>query len=303
MNEPTAEKVFLDDLVQSRLLVKTGVPGVFGRGAVFEDVLARFDAHVSGAIVGDGAEKLHFPPILARKNFEKSGFLKSFPQLAGSVFAFQGKDKEHQEMLRRIEAGEEWTELQKATEVVLTPAGCYPVYPTCSGVLPEGGKLVDLWSYCFRHEPSDDPARMQMFRMRELIRLADIESVRAWRETWIKRGLAMLEALGLPAYVALANDPFFGRGGRMLAVNQRDQELKFEIVVPITSVEKPTAIMSFNYHQDHFARTYDIKTIDGKTAETACLGFGLERIVLALFKTHGLVPNEWPKSVREKLWP
>ena len=193
--------------------------------------------------------------------------------------------------------------MQRATEVVLTPAGCYPVYPTFRGALPEEGKLVDLWSYCFRHEPSDDPARMQMFRMRELIRLADVDAVRAWREAWIERGLAMLKALALPAYVAPANDPFFGRGGRMLAVNQRDQELKFEIVVPITSTERPTAIMSFNYHQEHFASTYGIHTSDGKTAQTACLGFGLERIVLALFKTHGLEPREWPAPVREKLWP
>lgn len=299
----SAEKLFLDELVRSRLLLETGVPGVFGRGAVFEEVLGRFDAHVSRAVENDGAERLHFPPILARKNFERSGYLKSFPQLAGSVFAFQGKDADHQELLRRLDAGEDWTALQRATDVVLTPAGCYPVYPTFRGTLPAGGKLVDLWSYCFRHEPSEDPARMQMFRMRELIRLADIESVRSWRQTWIERGLAMLEGIGLPAYIAPANDPFFGRGGRMLAANQREQELKFEIVVPICSTERPTAIMSFNYHQDHFASTYGIQTSDGETAQTACLGFGMERIVLALFKTHGLSPAEWPASVRGKLWP
>lgn len=299
----SAEKAFLGDLLKSRLLLETGVRGVFGRGQVFEDVLDRFNGFVSSSIVDDGAEKLHFPPILARKNFERSGYLKSFPQLAGTVFAFQGKDADHQELLRKLDAGEDWTELQKATEVVLTPAGCYPVYPTFKGTLPDGGKLVDLWSYCFRHEPSDDPARMQMFRMRELIRLADLESVRSWRQTWIERGLAMLKDVGLAAYVAPANDPFFGRGGRMLAANQREQELKFEIVVPITSTEKPTAIMSFNYHQEHFASTYGIQTSNGETAQTACLGFGMERIVLALFKTHGLVPAEWPKAVREKLWP
>ena len=89
----------------------------------------------------------------------------------------------------------------------------------------------------------------------------------------------------------------------MLAANQREQELKFEIVVPVCSVEKPTAIMSFNYHQDHFASTYGIKTSTGDTAQTACLGFGMERIVLALLKTHGLAPASWPTAVREKLWP
>jgi seryl-tRNA synthetase len=144
---------------------------------------------------------------------------------------------------------------------------------------------------------------MQMFRMRELIRLGDVEAVRKWRAEWIDRGLDMLKAVGLPAYVALANDPFFGRGGRMLAANQREQELKFEIVCPITSVEKPTAIMSFNYHQDHFGSTFGIQTASGDTAQTACLGFGMERIILALFKTHGLDPATWPAAVRSVLYP
>ena len=53
-----------------------------------------------------------------------------------------------------------------SSDVVLTPASCYPVYPIIarSGPLPEGGWLVDSASWCFRREPSLDPVRMQMFR-------------------------------------------------------------------------------------------------------------------------------------------
>jgi len=41
---------------------------------------------------------------------------------------------------------------------------------------------------------------------------------------------------------------------------------------------------------------------DGATAHTACLGFGHERIVLALLQRHGLDPDGWPASVRAQLW-
>jgi seryl-tRNA synthetase len=61
--------------------------------------------------------------------------------------------------------------------------------------------------------------------------------------------------------------------------------------------------MSFNYHQDHFGSTFGIQTSKGETAQTACLGFGMERIILALFKTHGLEPATWPASVRSVLYP
>jgi hypothetical protein len=37
------------------------------------------------------------------------------------------------------------------------------------------------------------------------------------------------------------------------------------------------------------------------TAHTACLGFGLERITLALVKRHGLDQERWPATVREEL--
>jgi seryl-tRNA synthetase len=87
----------------------------------------------------------------------------------------------------------------------------------------------------------------------------------------------------------------------MLAASQREQALKFEVVVPILSEDAPTAVCSFNYHQDHFGKIFSIRTSDGAIAQTACLGFGMERVVMALFKTHGFVPSEWPSPVREML--
>jgi hypothetical protein len=37
-------------------------------------------------------------------------------------------------------------------------------------------------------------------------------------------------------------------------------------------------------------------------AHTACVGFGEERIVLALLRTHGFDPERWPVEVRKRLW-
>jgi seryl-tRNA synthetase len=75
------------------------------------------------------------------------------------------------------------------------------------------------------------------------------------------------------------------------------------VLVPVISAEDPTAVCSFNFHQEHFGSTFEIRTPDGKTANTACLGFGLERIVMALFKTHGFSVERWPDAVRQQLWP
>ena len=295
---------FLDQLLNAGLLIETGVQGLYGRGAVFEDVVERFDALVSRYGAEDRAERVRFPPGMSRHHFERSGYLKSFPQLAGTVHSFCGGDHDHLEVLQQLEAGEDWTSHQAPSDVVLTPAACYPLYPVIAkrGPLAPSGELFDLQSYCFRHEPSTDPARMQMFRMREFVRAGTDEQVLAFRELWLERGQKLVVSLGLPFHLDLANDPFFGRGGRMMAAGQREQQLKFELLVPIASHAKPTACLSFNYHQDHFGRTWGIETADGRTAHTACVGFGLERVALALFRHHGPEVAQWPQSVRETLW-
>jgi seryl-tRNA synthetase len=301
MQQATSGQPFYDQLVAHKLIVPVGVPGAFGRGAVFEGVLRRFDAAVSRLAEGDGAECMLFPPILDRRVFEKSEFLDSFPQLAGSIHSFAGTDEQHAELRGRVREGRPWGDLQSMTGVVLSPAACYPVYPSFSGTMGVEGRLVDMQNWVFRHEPSPEPTRMQAFRVREFVRAGTAEVVVRWRDMWLERGLSLLRSLGLAAHAAAASDPFFGRAGRMLAASQREQELKFEILVPILSEAAPTAVCSFNYHREHFGKLFDIHTSDGELAQTACLGFGLERMVMALFKAHGFVPTEWPTRVREVL--
>jgi seryl-tRNA synthetase len=294
---------YLDQLIGAGLLVPTGVVGLYGRSGVFEDVIVRFEALVTSVGGQDGAEVLRFPPAMTRSQLETSGYLKSFPQLAGAVHSFCGGDHEHMSLLAKLDAKEDWADATEPTQIALTPAACYPLYPmvAAQGPMPPAGRLFDVQSYCFRHEPSPDPARMQLFRMREYVRLGTADEVQAFRRRWIERAEQMIGALELPFEVVPANDPFFGRAGRMMKKNQLDQELKLEMVIPVANPQ-PTACLSFNYHQDHFAHTWGVRLADGGPAHTGCVGFGLERIALALFRHHGFDVQAWPGGVRQVLW-
>ena len=172
-----------------------------------------------------------------------------------------------------------------------------------SGELPPGGRLFDVLGTCFRHEPSDDPARMQAFQMHEFVHLGTPDSVLAFRDDWLGRQQQMMDDLGLQVTVEVANDPFFGRAGSMLAANQRDNGLKYELVAAVSSEEHPTAIASCNRHLDHLTAKFGISAAHGGIAHSACVGFGLERIVLALFAAHGLDSSRWPDDVCKRLWP
>jgi len=295
---------FLDRLFDKGLLIDTGVDGLYGRSGQFEDVISGFERLIGKFGGADNAEVIRFPPGINRAYFEKSGYMKSFPQLAGTVHSFCGCELDHVSLIKSMDEGTDWTKDQKITDIVLTPAACYPLYPTIAkrGNLPSGGGLYDIQSYCFGHEPSKDPARQQLFRMREYVRIGTQGDVTDFRQLWMDRGVEMMEKVGLDVKLEIANDPFFGRAGKMLANNQRDQNLKFELLMPVTSTANLTACMSFNYHQDSFGAKWGLNLTDGAVAHTACVGFGLERIALALFAKHGLDVETWPQSVRDALW-
>lgn len=296
---------FRKGLFEKGLLIPMGVDGLYGRSETFESIGTAFDNLVSREGAPDGAEVIRFPPALTRPVFETTGYLASFPNLAGTIHSFFGKDKEHLALMSMVEQKQDWTQEYKATQAVAVPAACYPLYPTLAarGPLPKAGALVDVFSWCFRHEPSLEPTRMQYFRMREFVRAGSPDQVTEFREAWIKRGQKLVEVLQLPLKVDVANDPFFGRAGKMLVNNQRQQNLKFELLVPVTSEDQPTACLSFNYHQDKFGISFKLSQADGSVAHTACVGFGIERVTLALLATHGLDPKTWPAGVRGALWP
>ncbi|HXW20129.1 MAG TPA: amino acid--[acyl-carrier-protein] ligase [Roseiarcus sp.] len=279
-----------------------GIDGVYGRAGHYERIVDALQALISRHR-DERAEILRFPPVVSRALIEKSGYLKSFPHLLGCVCSLGGGEQEIGAAVDRFIAGQDWTGALRAADLVLAPAACYPVYPLAAarGALPKQGYLFDVACDCFRREPSRDIDRLQSFRMREYVSIGSPEAAQAFRKAWISRACAMADALGLAYRVEAASDPFFGRGGIMVAKTQEQDELKFELLVPVKSTEKPTACMSFNYHRDHFGLAWRMCDETGEPAHTACVAFGVDRLAVALFATHGAESGDWPSSVRRTL--
>jgi seryl-tRNA synthetase len=101
--------------------------------------------------------------------------------------------------------------------------------------------------------------------------------------------------------IEAASDPFFGRAGAMVGRFQVARALKFEMLVPIRSAESLTARMSFNYQRDHFGLTWGLRSANLERAHTACVEFGVDRLAVALFATHGIDAIKWPATVRASL--
>lgn len=306
MDLADAQAAFRDDLLNAGLLIATSSIGLYGRSGTFERIVDGIDNMVREAGADQAATVLRFPPIIPRDVFEGTDYIASFPNLTGAIFTFAGDDQAHAGLLSKRAAGEDWSSALTPSDLMLASAACHPVYPTLHGTLPESGRKIDVLGFCFRREPAIDPARLQAFRMHEYVYIGTPAEARAHRQLWIDRALEVVTDLGLEARAVTANDPFFGRAGRVLAANQREEDLKTEIVVRLYG-DGPeggdgTACASANCHVDHFGLSFGIRTADGAVAHSACVGFGLERLALALLRTHGLDVERWPVPVRRRLW-
>jgi seryl-tRNA synthetase len=285
----------------AKLFTPMNLEGVYGRSGCYEDVVDGLGRYING-LRPKGAEVFRFPPVVSRAMVEKSGYLKSFPHLLGCVCALGTDVRRVTDAVARYEAGGTWTDSAEASELVLAPAACYPIYPIAAqrGTV-EGTLMFDVAGDCFRREPSKEIDRFQSFRMREFVAIGSPDHISAFRDEWMARAPEIAGDLGLTHAIDAASDPFFGREGQMVGRFQVANALKFEMLIPVRSTEKPTACMSFNCHREHFGETWGIRTADGEAAHTACVAFGIDRLAVALFAQHGTEVGRWPAAVRARL--
>ena len=154
--EPAQPVRSLDSIAEA-LLLPTGIDGVYARTAMFEQAVDGLTALIS-RYREPNTEVLRFPPVMSRRQVEKSGYLKSFPHFLGCVSCLGGDEAEIKSAVERSEAGEDWTQALAAADLVLSPAACYPVYPLVAsrGDVPAGGLMFDVACDCFRREPSQN---------------------------------------------------------------------------------------------------------------------------------------------------
>lgn len=302
MEREAAQAELRTRLIEAGHLYPQPYQGLWAFGGDFEAVLAGVERQVHLMEPLQGVRQMTFPPFLGEREFVATGYMNSFPQLIGSVDVFTGDNREHRTMVAAKDAGEDWTTYLTPAHLDLVSAPCHATYPMHAGTTLEEPVKYEVSSRCFRHEPSDDPMRLVSFRMREKVCFGTPEAAVEHRELGMQVGPELLRSMGLTIEVEPANDPFFGRAAQIFAQGQLDAGLKYEFVCKVYGDENSgTALGSSNYHNDHFGLDFDVHVPGGGLAHSSCIGFGLERVTVALFATHGMDVSTWPADVRAVL--
>src|SRR5260370_1078008 len=103
-----------------------GFDAVYARTALYVDVVERLEQYITRQRAPT-AEIMRFPPVMSRKQLEKSGYLKSFPNLLGCVCALHGSEASIRSAVDRYDNRGVWTTSVTSSAPVLSPSACYPV--------------------------------------------------------------------------------------------------------------------------------------------------------------------------------
>ncbi len=245
-----------------------------------------------------GAVDEEHPTLVDADVLARCGYLASFPQSVCLVTHLR-EDFDGIESFRRAHVKANALHVPDdcalATDAVMRPAVCIPVYHAREGErLPPGGRVITSGGRCYRYESKnmDGMRRLWDFSMREIVFLGDVEERRPAILAYVT---SLAESWDLSFRLVSACDPFFATVRAPKALWQRAHAAKYELVVDTGG--RATAAGSINFPESLFAAAFGITSAANEPATTACVGFGLERLVLALFAQHGFDRARWPGAL------
>jgi len=295
------------ELIARGWVVELGRGQVTLRGLAL-DLLEFVDEVIVRRIGGPvNARREYYPAVMATDRLNRTNHFSSFPEHVHFVMHL----REDLDLLDgfaaelRSEGG--WTPavLERLEHplasplIAINPAVCYHCYAAVENEKIQGeGFAATARSRCHRYESGNHRtlARLMDFTMREVIYVGRPDFVRRERDRAISLVRGLVERWGLAAWMETANDPFFTNDFEVKAAFQRQNEMKYELRMPLP--DGSLAVASSNFHSVTFGKAFNILA-GSRPACTGCTAFGLERWIYAIFSQAGLEPTAWPAGLRQ----
>lgn len=253
------------------------------------------------------AEEQHYPVLLPFEVIAELRYFENFPH----HLTFCSHFRESLALLDSVakDSNENTPEavgprLASPTHV-LTPGVCMPCYRQQRGarIADESVRTLTMQNHVFRYEGANfrPLTRAWDFTVRDIVFFGSAENMVRLRKEVIGRALDLCRRLDLQVTIELANDPFFLNASRDKAIYQRLGEVKYELLFELPYRRDSLAASSFNLHRTFYTSLYDTRLESGEQAESACMGFGLERWVYGFLSQKGLNPKGWPDTMRTEV--
>lgn len=187
-------------------------------------------------------------------------------------------------------------------DFAICPSCCYHCYEAMENWRLEApGRCTTMAVPCHRFEGHNHRtmSRLRAFTQRDVVWVGHPRFVMEGRAKAEEMLVQWARDWKLVGSFETANDMFFTQDYAIKASFQRQQQAKKELRLLIPAEKQTISVFSSNFHAATFGKAFDI-TLEGRPATSACVGWGYERWVYAIFSQFGFDIKEWPETLREE---
>ena len=263
--------------------------------------LFRFFEHSFAKMAANmGAIEKSYPVLLPVDEYIKTGYISRTPQYAIFCSDVHESIDELNDLSKAIEENRVSSYLN-SPQLALSPSACFHTYIEMKNQELEENSIISFTQNVFRNEGRlnyDEIGRLRDYHVREVVFVGDEEFVCSSRKKFLNNIKEFVVNIGLEGKVQVSSDSFVLPKMQKYRKIQMIDNSKYELRLNINE-KKDIAVGSFNLHGMAFTSAFNIRVRNCKNAVTGCVGFGIERWVLAFLCQYGKEEKNWPECVRK----
>lgn len=258
-----------------------------------------FDCLFENMALLRGAIKKVYPVLLPVSAYRKTGYINKSPQYA----MFCCSASENMETIERMSDDLADSDCKKdLSEPVfaLSPSACFHTYLEYENKKLDKNTLLTFRQNVFRNEGRlnyRERGRLMDYHVREIVMLGDEKYVCRLRKEMMDGVSDIIKDLELKGNITAASDPFILPKMQLYKKIQKIDKSKYEVHLNV-SEENEISAASFNLHGKAFTDPFGIAIDNCPDTVTACVGFGIQRWVIAFLSQYGFDEESWPEKVR-----
>lgn len=272
INKVNCEFHSLDEILKQGNIVRTENGGVCLSGIsarlfdYFDKVFRKF------AIINSAIEE-RYPVLLSKDTLIKTKYLNNYP--GNSMYVKDGN-------------------------AVLSPSACFHVYERYKDTVFKDNTSLTFLQNVFRNEKdkNNEFGRLRDYHVREIVFVGSEEYVDISINRMINQTSRFMVELGLKGDIESATDLFITPNMNRYKLIQMHNKAKYELRLEYDN-NRDISVASFNRHGKTFSHTFNIGVSGVENVVSGCIGYGIERFVMAFLSQYGCNVKNMPKCVRD----
>ena len=272
INKVNCEFHSLDEILKQGNIVRTEDGGVCLSGIsarlfdYFDKVFRKF-AHNNDAI------EERYPVLLSKDTLIKTKYLNNYP--GNSMYV-------------------------EDSNAVLSPSACFHVYERYKDTVFKDNTSLTFLQNVFRNEKdkNNEFGRLRDYHVREIVFVGSEEYVDTSINRMINQTSRFIVELGLKGDIESATDLFITPNMNRYKLIQMHNKAKYELRLEYDN-NRDISVASFNRHGKTFSHMFNIGVSGVENVVSGCIGYGIERFVMAFLSQYGCNVENMPKCVRD----